>query len=62
MWRGGGGFPHRRTDAQQLQVRPHVQTYCTGRPTGHSALGVMKCVYMGASPALTLIDDVITLI
>lgn len=38
--RGGVGVPCRCSDrhVQQLQVRPHVQTWCTGRPTGHSAL------------------------
>lgn len=30
--RGWGGVPYRRTVAQQLQVRLHVQTYCTDGP------------------------------
>lgn len=52
--------PRRRSDrrVQQLQIRRHVQTGCTGVSTGHIALGANTGVW----PAMTLIDDIITLI
>lgn len=54
--------PHRdRHTHAQLQDGLYVQTYCTVMQTGNNVLSVMKYVYMHASPAMTLIDDIITL-